>query len=166
MNGVDCKTIGGDKPGVSGSETTGAAEVTISHATSAEELTSCYTVVAHLRPQLDGREDWCARARCMHAAGYRVLVCRTAGEAQALAGYRIMENLIHGRFLYVDDLVASPEYRGQRLGARLLSALSEIARQERCKRLVLDTSATNLAAQRFYQREGLQPAIIGFVKAV
>jgi ribosomal protein S18 acetylase RimI-like enzyme len=167
MSDVDCDATGNS--GESMPISVGAAglgQMTVGHATSVDELTACFPVIAHLRPKLASPSEWCDRAAGMYVAGYRVLVWRIADEVRAVAGYRITENLIHGRFLYVDDLVVCPEHRGQKLGSRLLTELSEIGRQALCTRLVLDTAATNLAAQRFYHREGLLPAIVGFVKAL
>lgn len=63
--------------------------------------------------------------------------------------------MIHGRFLYVDDLVTDAEGRGQRHGERLLQALRELGRAEGCQQLVLDTALANALAQRFYFRSGL-----------
>jgi ribosomal protein S18 acetylase RimI-like enzyme len=75
-----------------------------------------------------------------------------------------MENLIHGRFLYVDDLVTADGQRGKRLGAALLKELSTIGVDKNCRRLVLDTAVTNTKARRFYKREGLIDRIVGFMK--
>ena len=75
-----------------------------------------------------------------------------------------MENLIHGRFLYVDDLVTMLCNRGKGLGASLLGELARIGIEERCARLVLDTAATNASARRFYTREGLSDVAVGFVR--
>jgi hypothetical protein len=61
------------------------------------------------------------------------------------AGYRMQENLVHGRFCYVDDLVAA-----------------ERARTDRCTRLTQDTEPTNLLGQRFYFRYGMLPASLCF----
>jgi ribosomal protein S18 acetylase RimI-like enzyme len=100
----------------------------------------------------------------MAGAGYRVLVAREPERVAAVAGYRITENLIHGRFLYVDDLVTAEGRRGEGLGASLLKELSRIGIEEGCRRLVLDTAAANEKARRFYRREGLQDIVVGFVK--
>jgi hypothetical protein len=48
-----------------------------------------------------------ARVARQRAEGYRVLATWRGREPVALAGYRIAENLIHGRFIYVDDLVTA-----------------------------------------------------------
>ncbi|MGH6617433.1 GNAT family N-acetyltransferase [Sphingomonas sp.] len=134
------------------------------HAATIETLAACFPVIAELRPQLKDVDEWCDRATAMQVAGYRVLAAWSGDRALALAGYRVIENLIHGRFLYVDDLVSTAEHRGQGLGARLLHELSVIGSREGCGRLVLDTAAANAGARRFYLREGLYDLAVGFIK--
>ena len=140
------------------------AGVTLRHAQTQDELAACFPVIALLRPRLKGAEEWVERASEMAADGYRVLAAWEGDRAVAVAGYRVMENLIYDHFLYVDDLVTAEGERGKGLGAALLTELSAIGVDEYCGRLVLDTAATNLNARRFYKREGLADAVIGFVK--
>src|SRR5215470_6709766 len=82
-------------------------------AASRDELEACYPVVVELRPFLKDAADWCRRASAMAEGGYQVLAAWRHDRAIAVAGYRVMENLIHGRFLYVDDLVTAFDNRGQ-----------------------------------------------------
>jgi ribosomal protein S18 acetylase RimI-like enzyme len=138
--------------------------IVLRHAQGPEELTACFPVVSQLRPRLKGVEEWVERASEMATEGYRVLAAWEDDRVLAIAGYRVMENLIHDHFLYVDDLVTAKGERGKGLGSALLTELSAIGVDEYCSRLVLDTAATNENARRFYKREGLIDAAIGFVK--
>ena len=138
--------------------------IALRHAHGQDELAACFPVISQLRPALKDAAEWVERASDMATYGYRVLAAWDGDQVLALAGYRTMENLIHGHFLYVDDLVTSEGQRGKGLGAALLRELSSIGVDEYCRRLVLDTAATNTNARRFYKREGLLDAVIGFVK--
>ncbi|MGA0532609.1 GNAT family N-acetyltransferase [Hansschlegelia sp. KR7-227] len=129
-----------------------------------DKLAACFPVISLLRPRLKNVQEWIDRASEMATEGYRVLAAWQGDRVVALAGYRVTENLIHDRFLYVDDLVTAEDARGKGLGAALLKELSTIGVDEYCGRLVLDTAATNENARRFYKREGLNDAVIGFVK--
>jgi GNAT superfamily N-acetyltransferase len=94
--------------------------------------------------------------------GYRLLAAWQNGAVVGIAGYRIQENLIRGRFCYVDDLVVAETERRGGLGARLLDAVAAEARGAGCQRLTLDTATGNLLGQRFYFRYGMLPASLGF----
>jgi len=134
------------------------------HAHDPDELAACFPVISALRPYLKSEQEWVERALEMALEGYRVLAVWEGDRAVALAGYRLMNNLIHGHFLYVDDLITLEDQRGKGRGAALLTELSAIGRDDGCRRLVLDTAAANVNARRFYKREGLLDVVIGFVK--
>ena len=88
-----------------------------------------------------------------------------AGPA-AVAGFRILENLAWGRFLYVDDLVTRSDARSHGHGARLLRWLRRLARSEGCIELHLDSGVQRVDAHRFYEREGLRRSSYHFSMAL
>jgi ribosomal protein S18 acetylase RimI-like enzyme len=130
----------------------------------AEQLRDCYPVMKELRPHLDSEDDFVAQVTRQREQGYRILAAWEHGEVVALAGYRLQESLVYGKFLYVDDLVSGEKHRSRRWGAQLLERLSGYAEQADCVKLVLDTGLTNGLAQRFYFREGLLPGALRFGK--
>lgn len=141
-------------------------EATMQHIESPQDLRACLPLMRELRPHLKEDADFIERVSRMRADGYRLLAAMDQGQAVALAGYRLQENLIYGRFLYVDDLVVANGRRGERWGARLLQALDAAARDNGCARLVLDTGLGNALAQRFYFRAGLLTSAIRFSKSL
>jgi GNAT superfamily N-acetyltransferase len=138
----------------------------IRHAAGHDDLIACFPVISELRPHLKDAAEWSEQVFAMRPAGYRVLAAWGGDRVLAIAGYRVMENLIHHRFLYVDDLVSAAGERGKGLGAALLGELSTIALGECCWRLVLDTAAANASARRFYTRESLREVVVGFIKPI
>jgi ribosomal protein S18 acetylase RimI-like enzyme len=122
----------------------------------------CYELMRQLRPHLVSAEEFVARWRRQTADGYRILALWSDKEPCALAGYRITENLVHGRFLYVDDLVADKGARGRGYGARLLDKLKAEGQARGCRKLVLDTGLDNALAHRFYYRQGLLAQALRF----
>ena len=75
--------------------------IVLRHAHGPEELTACFPVISQLRPpHLKGVEEWVERAPEMATDGYRVLAAWEDDQVLAIAGYRVMENLIHDHFLY------------------------------------------------------------------
>jgi len=136
------------------------------HADTHESLRACYAVMKQLRPHLQSEEDFLERIARQQTQTYRLLAAWEDGQAVALAGYRFQENLVYGKFLYVDDLVTAETARGNRWGARLLDALTVVAEQAGCMRLVLDTGLGNALAQRFYFRQGLLTSSMRFGKPI
>jgi ribosomal protein S18 acetylase RimI-like enzyme len=120
-----------------------------------QDYQACFDTMRLLRPHLTDAAAFAARARRQGAQGYRLLAAWHRDHAIALAGYRITENLLYGRFLYIDDLVASEDARGQGIGGDLIAELREEGRRQGCSHIVLDTALANALGQRFYFRQGL-----------
>lgn len=131
-----------------------------------QELRACYAVMKELRPHLASEDAFVAQVLRQYQQQYRILAVWERDAVVALAGYRYQENTVYGRFLYVDDLIASESHRNRRWGALLLERLSEMAQQAQCARLVLDTALSNVLAQRFYFRQGLLPGALRFGKVL
>lgn len=119
-------------------------------------------LMRQLRPHLGSPEDFASRFRRMSAAGYRLLGYREEGDFVALAGIRPMETLIHGPFLYVDDLVTREEARSRGVGSHVMADLKREARAMGCAKLVLDTALDNVLGHRFYYRQGLLAMALRF----
>jgi GNAT superfamily N-acetyltransferase len=120
-----------------------------------QDYQACFNVMRELRPHLADAATFIAQVRRQAEQGYRLLAAWQQGEVKGLAGYRLQENLLYGRFLYVDDLVAAPDARRHGVGGQLIEALREEARRRDCAHLVLDTGLANALGQRFYFRQGL-----------
>ena len=132
------------------------------HAESDAELAACFPVMRELRPHLPDAAAFVQRVRRQQGDSYRLLAAWRGGVPVGLAGWRVQENLIRGRFCYVDDLVVTQAERRGGLGARLLDAVGAEARALGLPRLVLDTGLDNLLGQRFYFRYGMLPAALRF----
>ncbi len=129
--------------------------ITLREAMTDGEIAACFPVLRALRPHLPDAPGLVAQLARQRAQGYRLLAAWRGPEAVGAAGWRLTENLIHGRFAYVDDLVVVATERRSGLGARLLAAVADQAREAGCRRMTLDTGMDNAFAQRFYFRFGM-----------
>jgi GNAT superfamily N-acetyltransferase len=136
--------------------------IDIRSAESPVELAACFPVMQALRPHLTGAPELVSRIQTQAAQGYRLLAAWRDQTVIGAAGYRMQENLIRGRFCYVDDLVVAESERRNGLGAQLLDAVAVEARKAGCLRLTLDTGLDNLLGQRFYFRYGMLPSSLRF----
>ncbi len=119
------------------------------------EIAACFPVMQQLRLHLNA-ETFVARVRSQERAGYRLAWVEAEGRPVAVAGFRILEMLATGRFLYVDDLVTLESTRSRGHGATLLRWLLQRAAAEDCVSLQLDSGVQRKDAHRFYEREGLR----------
>jgi GNAT superfamily N-acetyltransferase len=114
------------------------------------EIQNCHAVMRELRPKFDSVRDFVTQVQRQQKQGYQIAFLEEAGEIRAVAGYRYLESLFSGKFLYVDDLVARPQDRSRGFGGDLMDWLFEEAIAHGCGRLELDSGVQRADAHRFY----------------
>ena len=136
--------------------------VQLRHVEKNQDFHTAFAVMRELRPHLVDVDAFIAQVQRQAGEGYRLLAAWHGTELVGLAGYRLQENLIYGRFLYIDDLVTTASVRSTGVGAALVDAVREEAYRHGCKQLILDTALGNALAQRFYFRQGLLSRALHF----
>ncbi|MGY2376301.1 N-acetyltransferase family protein [Pseudomonas sp. SDO524_S393] len=114
-----------------------------------------FAVMQQLRPHLTDAAAFAAQVQRQQQNGYHLLAAREHGKVIGLAGYRLTENTLYGRYVYVDDLVVDAALQRRGLGEQLLDCVREKTRALGYRYLVLDTGLHMALAQRFYFRQGL-----------
>lgn len=137
----------------------------VHEAVSDEEVMETLPVMLELRSHLDETE-YPAIVRRMREAGYRLAFVFDAGYVRAVAGFRELESLAHGRFMYVDELVTDESARSQGYGRLLFRWLTDEAQKAGCERLQLDSGVQRTEAHRFYFREGMGISSFHFSKVL
>lgn len=127
---------------------------TIRLAASAPDIDRCYPVMRELRPHLTA-EEFARRVRRQEQAGYRLACLEDGGEVRSVAGFRILENLAWGKFLYVDDLVTRAADIGKGYGGALFDWLLNHAKEQNCDQFHLDSGVQRFDAHRFYLGKGM-----------
>ena len=118
-------------------------------------IRAAWPLVAQLRPHL-GADALVAQLQRQLAEGFRAHVLYDTGSPRAYAGWRVHENLVYGRHMYVDDLVTDETARSLGYGKAMLDWLKTEARRLGCARLQLDSGTWRKDAHAFYLREGLR----------
>jgi GNAT superfamily N-acetyltransferase len=130
------------------------------------EIGRCYEVVRELRPHLASRRKFTERVVRQQREGYLLAYLEVDGEVRAVAGYRFLESLFSGRFLYVDDLVTRGQDRSLGYGAQLFDWLIQQARTHHCENLELDSGVQRFDAHRFYLINRMKIASYHFSRAI
>ena len=114
-----------------------------------EDVRKAFGVMRQLRPHLE-EEEFVRRVREQRDNGYRLAVVEEDGHVRAAAGFRVMDMLVQGRHLYVDDLVTDETRRSKGHGGLLFDWLMDEARRAGCATLELDSGVQRLRAHAFY----------------
>ncbi len=118
-----------------------------------------------LRTHLD-EEQFNRLYAATHGDGYRIAAMFEGDECRACAGYRLMTNLVSGRHIYIDDLVTAERWRSRGYGRLLNGYLTELARNEKCTSVQLDSATKRRDAHRFYFRERYSIFSFHFVRVL
>jgi GNAT superfamily N-acetyltransferase len=116
-------------------------------------LTEVYPVLKELRTHLS-ESVFFALYEEGYQEGYRVVGLFHEGECRAVAGYHLSHGFMHGRFMYIDDLVTADRYRSHGYGSALNDYLLEKAKHAGCSSVQLDSGTQRTDAHRFYFRDG------------
>lgn len=130
--------------------------------TSPAEVQMAYSVMKQLRPHLENEQVFVEQVSRMQQQDYALIAAFENHEIVGLAGYRLQENLMYGKFLYVDDLVVTENARSKGVGSKILKAVIKVAKENNCAEFVLDTGLSMAMAQRFYFSQGLLTQAIRF----
>lgn len=130
-----------------------------------EQIAACFPVMHELRPHLKDAAELVTRVKRQHKEGY-VLVYAADGNGvpAACMGFRRQERLVHGKVIYVDDLVTSATGRSRGYGKALLDWLEDLAKAEDFKAIDLDSGTQRVDAHRFYLRERFIISSFHFLK--
>jgi GNAT superfamily N-acetyltransferase len=120
-----------------------------------------------LRPHHGEREEFVRRVdEVQRPQGYRLVGAFEDDRVVAVAGFRVIENLVSGRMLYVDDLSTLPEARRRGHAAALLDWCAAEAERLGCDELELDSAVgpERTDAHRLYFNRGMRIAAFHFEK--
>lgn len=117
------------------------------------QLERCYPVMKELRPELTLESFLQIHEIAHRHDGYEIVAIEDkAGNILAVMGYRFLHDYVHGKHLYIDDLVSTESARSQGLGAKLLKRAEEIAQLNHCTGLRLCTGIENERGKKFYEK--------------
>lgn len=143
--------------------TTADSSIDLTYAESPADIRACFEVMRELRPHLASPDELADRIAVQKESGYRLLAGRDGnGRVVACAGFRVNQNLMHGRHLYVDDLVTLGSERARGHGEEMFRFLLVAAQEAGCEKVVLDTGLSNALAHRFYFRQGMLATALRF----
>ncbi len=120
-----------------------------------KEILSTFTVMKSLRENLK-RKNYITSLREQQKEGFKIVILAAKDKVKAVSGFRILNNLNRGKFLYVDDLVTKPEDRSKGYGSILFDWLKKYANDNDCNQVVLDSGVQRFGAHKFYLEKGMK----------
>ena len=117
-------------------------------------IAACFDAMSELRPQLQ-RAQFVSRVReLQRTTGFNLAYLVLDDQVQSVAGYRISDWLVGGRYLEVEDLVCVAASRSKGYGGLLLEWLCRHAVAQQCRHARLVSGVQRHDAHRFYETNG------------
>ncbi len=130
------------------------------------EREGAFEVLRELRDNLSRDSFQTIYEAARSADGYTLVGAFAETRIIGVMGYRVLWDFVHGKHLYIDDLVVTKTLRSGGLGARLLLFAEEVAKKEGCQGLRLCTGIENEGGKRFYERNDWKIRSVAFKKSL
>lgn len=95
-------------------------------------------------------------ARFLTYPDYKIYVAERNGRIAGSFALLVMLNLGHcgAPSAIIEDVVVDPDVQGRGVGAIMMQAAMDLAREKNCYKLVLSSNAKRVRAHAFYERLG------------
>ncbi len=84
-------------------------------------------------------------------------------ECVGITGIWIGTKLWCGKYLEIDNLVVTKKYRSEGVGKLMFDRVEELARDNGCSMVALDSYTTNFKAHKFFYNQGFGPKGFHFI---
>lgn len=128
------------------------------------DLERCYPIMKELRTELSFNDYMEIYEQAHSADGYEIVGIESDVKVAAVMGYRVLHDYVHGKHLYIDDLVSTESQRSNGLGAQLLAFADNLAKELGCKGLRLCTGIDNELGKKFYERHNWKLRAVAYKK--
>jgi GNAT superfamily N-acetyltransferase len=128
-----------------------------------ETMLNYLEIIQELYPEMD-RSLYETYLDQMLGSNYGQILVTINDKPAAISGYWRSVKLWCGRYLELDNVIVSEEFRGKGIGKLIQNYLEEKARNEQCNIMVLDAYTRNFKAHKFYYNEGYVPKGFHFIK--
>jgi GNAT superfamily N-acetyltransferase len=124
-------------------------------AETAEEIRKCFPVMAELRPHFTDENMFVEQVKRQAEKHDFKLVYLEENDVKAVGGIRIGDWLGSGKYLEIEDLVATENDRSKGYGGELFDWIVDYAKRENCDQIKLVSHVKRFAAHKFYLNKGM-----------
>jgi GNAT superfamily N-acetyltransferase len=120
-----------------------------------DEIKKCYSVMAELRSHFKSKNEFLIQVKRQMTELNFQIVYLEENEIKAVGGIRIAEWLGGGKYLEIEDLVATENDRSKGYGGELFDWIVDYAKSENCDQIKLVSHVKRFAAHKFYLNKGM-----------
>jgi len=129
-----------------------------------EEMLTAFPVVNQMYEKMSASEFSTALDEMILRNDYKMVAAFSDGKMIGACGYWVAFMLYCGRYLQASTLVVASDIRGQGVGKKILHHLEKKAKEQNCRKLVLDSYTENKKSHSLYFRENFYIRGFHFMK--
>jgi ribosomal protein S18 acetylase RimI-like enzyme len=111
------------------------------------------------KPLVKQQQQRLAEALARHPKSIVLLACIGDARCGMLVAFENFSTFTVSPMINIHDVIVLKEYRGNRIGRRLLETVISIAKERRCSRITLEVRADNQVARRLYESVGFEAPV-------
>ena len=132
---------------------------------SKEEMLKNYDLLTEVYPTLT-LEEYDRELDLMLPHNYGQVGVFDCDRCAGMTGYWIGTKLWCGKYIELDNVVVSKDYRRRGIGEQLFSFFEQKAKDEGCTMLALDTYTDNFESHKFFYSQGYVPRGFHFINVL
>lgn len=133
---------------------------------SEKEMLTNYELLLEVYPNLTMKEYKFELSQMISNNYKQIGIYNSKGDCVGLSGYWIGYKLWCGKYLELDNVVVSKEYRSNGIGQMIFDRMKELGEEEKCTMLALDSYTTNFDAHKFFYKNDFQPRGFHFINVL
>lgn len=130
-----------------------STNITFRKLTTIEEMLPHFGLIKELTTSLTP-EEYRSLLENMLPNNYYQIATYDHDTCIAVSGYWIGTKLYCGKYLEIDNFIVADSHRSKGIGKLVIDRLTEEAKANDCKMIMLDAYVENFRAHHFYYREG------------
>jgi GNAT superfamily N-acetyltransferase len=138
--------------------------ITIKNLTTKEEMLNAFPLVNQMYQEMSEQEFSSSLDEMIELSNYKMVAAFEGDKMVAVSGYWIASMLYCGLYLQVSNLVVDAEIRGGGVGQQVLHYLETKAKDENCKKIVLDSYTENKQPHSLFFKENFYIRGFHFMK--
>lgn len=120
------------------------------------QIEQAFKAFKELRPHLSDATTFVEQVQSQMQQTYQIDAILEGEEVVACIGYRFMTTLAWGKIIYIDDLITMEKCRAKGFAKKLLEHVTQIAKENKCEQIHLDTGYQRHAAHKTYLKHGFE----------
>jgi ribosomal protein S18 acetylase RimI-like enzyme len=129
-----------------------------------EEMAAAFSLIQQVRKEINFETYVSNIEEMMRLNNFKMIAAFNGEKIVGVAGYWISLMLYCGRYVQVSNFAVDENSRGLGIGKKILSAIDEIAKKQKCEKVVLDSYVENKKSHSLFFREGFYIRGFHFMK--